>query len=150
MPLIPNPPRLREGVLLAKLREVQQTYGFLSHETLDRAAQDLGVPLTQLYSAATFYTTFSFRPRGRHTVRVCMGTACHIRGSEKLLEKLEADLEINPLETTSDGVFTLETVHCVGSCSMSPVIQIDNDTQGRFKINRLSRILKAYASKEDA
>jgi len=150
MPLIPHPPCLEGGALLEKLHAVQKEHGFLSKETLASAANDLGVPLTQFYRAATFYTAFSFKPRGRHTIRVCMGTACHIRGGEKLLENLEATLGIRSDETTADGEFTLETVRCVGSCSMSPVIQLDENTKGRLKADRLFRIMKQYMGQNEA
>ena len=147
MPLLAHPPRMAEGALLAKLHAIQKEHGHLSQEALDLAARDLGVPLSRLYSAATFYSAFSFEPRGRCAIRVCMGTACHIRGGEMLLENLEAALGVAPEETTADGEYTLEVVHCVGSCSMSPVIQIDGETKGRLKADRLSNILKRTMSK---
>jgi NADH:ubiquinone oxidoreductase subunit E len=112
------------------------------------AAQDLAVPLSQLYSAAFFYSAFSFEPRGKHTVQVCLGTACYIRGGDRLLEKIETLLAVKPSETSQDGMFTLETVHCLGSCSMSPVMRIDEDTYGRLKVDRVSRILKKYRPDE--
>lgn len=149
MPLLSQPRRLEGGALLDRLHAIQKAHGFLSPETLKEAAGDLNVPLTQLYSAATFYSAFRFQPKGRHTVRVCMGTACHIRGGEKLLEKLESDLGVKSRETTADGEFTLETVRCVGSCSMSPVIQIDGDTRGRLRPDRLTGILDRYLSAEE-
>jgi NADH:ubiquinone oxidoreductase subunit E len=150
MPLLAPPPRLEGGALLARLHAIQKEHGHLSQETLSRAALDLSIPLSQLYGAATFYKAFSFHPRGRCAIRVCMGTACHIRGGEKLLENLEATLKVKPEETTADGEFTLEVVHCVGSCSMSPVIQIDGDTKGRLKADRLPGILKRYMPKDEA
>ena len=150
MPLLPLHPPLQGGALLAKLHALQEDCGYLSLETLDRAARELGVPLSQLYSAAIFYSAFSFQPRGLHTIRVCMGTACHIRGGENLHEQLEALLGIKVEETTADRQFTLETVRCVGSCSMSPVIQIDGDTRGRLRPDRLAKVLQAYVPLEAA
>ena len=144
MILIPQPQPPAGGALLTKLHEIQADRGCLSQEALQQAAQELEVSLSQLYGAATFYSAFSFQPRGRHTIRVCMGTACHIRGGEQLLERLTAMLDVPPGQTTEDGAFTLETVHCVGSCSMSPVIRIDSETQGRLRADRLFRILKTY------
>jgi len=144
MPLIPQPPPPAGGALLAKLHAINAEHGYLPEDELRRAADELDVPLSQLYSAATFYAAFSFEPRGRHTIHVCLGTACYIRGGEKLLEKLEAILGVEPGETTNDRVFTLETVHCVGSCSMSPVMRVDGDTHGRLRADRLFRILKKY------
>ena len=150
MPLLSQPRRLAEGVLLDRLHAIQKEHGYLPQSALKEAAQDLDVPFIQLYSAATFYAAFCFHPRGRHTIRVCMGTACHIRGGGQLLEKLEADLKVKAEETSSDGEFTLTTVRCVGSCGMSPVIQVDNDTLGRLRSDRLAGILKHYMPEEDA
>jgi NADH:ubiquinone oxidoreductase subunit E len=130
------------------LHAISTEYGYLPEQDLRIAADELGVPLSQIYSAATFYSAFSFRPRGRHTVQVCLGTACYIRGGDRLLEKLETTLGVKQGETTEDGVFTIETVHCLGSCSMSPVIRVDEDTYGRLKVDRISRILKKYRSSE--
>ena len=150
MALIPQPHYPPGGALLTKLHEVQTTQGYLSQESLQHAAQELGVSLSQLYSAATFYSAFSFQPLGRHIIRVCMGTACHIRGGEKLLERLNTLLNVSAGQTTEDGNFTLEIVHCVGSCSMSPVIRIGDRTIGRLRSDRLRRILKPYGSKDAA
>ena len=144
MPLIPQPLALPGGALLARLHGINAQHGYLPEEALRGAADELGVPLSQVYSAASFYAAFSFEPRGRHTIRVCQGTACYIRGGDKILEKLKAILGVKPGETTGDRLFTLETVYCVGSCSMAPVVRVDGDTYGRLKPDRLSRILTKY------
>ena len=144
MPLIAQPPPPAGGALLARLHAIKTEHGYLPEEALRCAAEELGVPLSQVYSAASFYAAFSFEPRGRHTVHVCQGTACYIRGGDKILEKLEAILGVRPGETTGDRLFTLETVYCVGSCSMSPVIRVGDDTYGRLRPDRLPRILKKY------
>ncbi len=149
MPLIPQPPPLAGGALLDKLHAINAEHGYLPEPELRRAADELGVPLSQLYSTASFYASFSLEPRGRHKICVCQGTACYIRGGDKLLEKLTAVLGIKPNETTQDRLFTLETVYCVGSCSMSPVIRVDGDTYGRLKAERLPRILKKYQPAEE-
>jgi NADH-quinone oxidoreductase subunit E len=116
----------------------------MAREDLESVATELGIPLSLVFHSATFYRAFSFTPRGRHTVRVCMGTACHIRGGEKLLEKLPSRLSVQPGETTKDRLFTLETVHCVGACSMSPVIQINATTRGRLRADRIDRLIRPY------
>jgi NADH-quinone oxidoreductase subunit E len=149
MPLIVQPPPPPAGVLLAKLHTINAEYGYLPEADLRRAADELGVPLSQIYSTASFYAAFSFRPRGRHTIQVCLGTSCYIRGGEELLEKLEATLGVKPGETTEDRVFTLETVHCVGSCSMSPVIRVDGEPYGRLKADRIPYILNQYRPAEE-
>ena len=144
MPLISQPSPLDGGALLERLHDINGEHGYLPQEDMRRAADELGVPLSQLYSTASFYASFSFEPRGRHTIHLCQGTACYIRGGDKILEKLEATLGVKLGETTDDLLFTLETVYCVGSCSMAPVIRVDGDTYGRLKTERLPRILKKY------
>ena len=148
MPLIVQPQPPAGGALLSRLHAINAKYGYLPEAELRNAAEELGVSLSQLYSAAAFYAAFSFQPRGRHTVRVCLGTACYIRGGERLLGKLKAALGVKPGETTGDWLFTLETVHCVGSCSMSPVVRVDGDTYGRLKADRVPRILEQYRPAE--
>jgi NADH:ubiquinone oxidoreductase subunit E len=144
MPLIAQPAHPPGGALLSKLHAINSEQGYLPEEDLRIAANELGVPLSHIFSAAAFYSAFSFKPRGRHTVQICLGTACYIRGGDKLLEKLEAALEVRQGETTEDGMFTIETVYCLGSCSMSPVIRVDGDTYGRLKVDRIPRILRKY------
>jgi NADH:ubiquinone oxidoreductase subunit E len=144
MPLIPQPDHAPAGAVLARLHEIHSARGYLPEDDLCTAANDLAIPLSQLYSAAAFYSAFSFEPRGRHTVQVCLGTACYIRGGDRLLEKIETLLAVKAGQTTQDGMFTLETVYCLGSCSMSPVIRVDEETYGRLRIDRVSRILKKY------
>ncbi len=144
MPLIAQPDHPPAGAVLARLHEIHSARGYLPEADLRTAANDLAIPLSQLYSAAAFYSAFSFQPRGRHTVQVCLGTACYIRGGDRLLEKIETSLSVKPGETTPDGLFTIETVHCLGSCSMSPVIRVDEETYGRLRVDRVNRILKKY------
>ncbi len=148
MPLIPQPPPPAGGALLARLHAINAEHGYLPEEELRRAADELGVPLSQVYSAASFYAAFSFEPRGRHTIHVCQGTACYIRGGDKILDKLESMLKVKVGETTNDRFFTLETVYCLGSCSMGPVIRVDGDTYGRLRPDRLPRILEKYQEQE--
>jgi NADH-quinone oxidoreductase subunit E len=148
MPLITQKPPLPAGVLLARLHGINAAHGYLPEGELRTAAHELGVPLSQLYSAASFYAAFSFQPRGRHTIQVCLGTACYIRGADRLLDKLESLLGVRPGNTTGDREFTVETAYCFGSCSMSPVVRVDGKPYGRVKADRLHRILKAYRQGE--
>jgi NADH:ubiquinone oxidoreductase subunit E len=148
MPLIAQEPPLAAGELLTKLHGINAAHGFLPERELRTAADELCVPLSQLYSAASFYTAFSFQPRGRHTIQVCLGTACYIRGADRLLEKLESLLGIGPGETTEDQAFTVETAYCFGSCSMSPVIRVDGEPYGRLTADRLPRILRRFRHEE--
>jgi NADH:ubiquinone oxidoreductase subunit E len=144
MPLIAQPAHPPAGAVLARLHEIHSARGWLPEADLRAAALDLAIPLSQLYSAAAFYAGFSFQPRGRHTIQVCLGTACYIRGGDRLLEKVETSLGVKAGETTQNGIFTLETVHCLGSCSMSPVIRVDEETYGRLRVDRVARIWKRY------
>jgi NADH-quinone oxidoreductase subunit E len=148
MPLITREPPPPAGVVLATLHGINSAHGYLPEGALRAAADELGVPLSQLYSTASFYSAFGFEPRGRHTIQVCVGTACYIRGADRLLEKLESLLGVRPGETTADGTFTLETAYCFGSCSMSPVIRVDGQPQGRVRADRLPRILSKYLPAE--
>jgi NADH:ubiquinone oxidoreductase subunit E len=148
MRLITQTPPPPAGALLARLHGINSTHGYLPEHELRTAADELGVPLSQLYSAASFYAAFSFQPRGRHIIQVCLGTACYIRGADRLLEKLESLLGIRPGETTGDQAFTLETAYCFGSCSMSPVIRVDGEPYGRLKADHLPRILKKCQERE--
>jgi len=144
MPLIAQAPPTPGGAVLARLHAINAAHGYLPAEELRRAAVELAVPLSQLYSAASFYAAFSFEPRGRHTIHACQGTACYIRGGDKLLDALETTLGVPQGETTADRCFTLETVYCLGSCSLAPVIRVDGDTYGRMKADRLPHVLKRY------
>jgi len=148
MSLISQPDPPPSGAVLAKLHAINSQHGYLPEKDFRLAANELGVPLSKLYSVATFYSAFSFKPRGQHTIHICMGTACYIKGGERLLEKLESTLGIKEGETTEDGMFSIETVHCLGSCSMSPVMRVDEETYGRLKVDRISRILKQYRPSE--
>jgi len=150
MALIAAPPPPPGGALLARLHAIQAEHGYLPAEELKGVAAELSMPLSQVYSAATFYAAFGFEPRGKHTLQVCQGTACYIRGGERLLQKLESLLGVAPGETTRDRLFTLEVVHCLGSCSMSPVIRVDQATHGRLKVELLPRILKKYYAPAEA
>jgi NADH:ubiquinone oxidoreductase subunit E len=142
MPLIAQPPAPPAGALLARLHAINAGHGYLPEPELRRAAEELGVPLSQLYGAASFYAAFSFRPRGRHCVQVCLGTACYIRGGDRLLARLESTLGVAAGETTADHEYTLQTAYCFGSCSMSPVIRIDGVPYGRLRPDRLPRFLE--------
>ena len=144
MPLLPESQAPPAGAILDRLHDIQTANGCLSREDLKKIAEDLGVSLSRLYHCASFYDAFSFEPKGRHTIRICMGTACHIRGGEKVLEKLTSRLNIQPGETSEDRRFTLEKVHCVGACSMSPVLCIDAKTQGRISVDKIERLIKPY------
>ena len=134
----------QEAGLIAMLQDIQKEKGYLPEEDLDIVATQVGVPLSRLFSLATFYKAFSLIPRGRHCVNVCLGTACHVRGGAKLLDKLERDLDVKPGETTVDKRFTLEAVRCVGCCGLAPVVVIDDHFHGKLNQKDLDKVLKTY------
>jgi NADH-quinone oxidoreductase subunit E len=113
------------GAVIAVLEEIQAQYGYLPEKALRAAADGMGWPLVDMYGVATFYRSFSLKPRGRHLVRVCLGTACHVRGAPMVVEELQRQLGIAAGETTPDGLFTLETVNCLGACALGPIVVVD-------------------------
>jgi len=133
-----------DASLLSILEEIQGRYRYLSREAMILVSERLGVPLSQIYSVATFYHAFSLVPRGRHTISVCTGTACHVRGAEQVLSRLETVLGIRPGEVTRDGQFTLETVNCLGCCALGPVVVIDGEYEGQMTIKKVDRLLKRW------
>jgi NADH-quinone oxidoreductase E subunit len=141
---IANKYRDGKAGVISLLQEINLQYGYLPEEALKLAAKKLDVPLIQVYSVATFYTAFSLRPRGRHLINVCLGTACFVRGGTRIVEKLERELGIKAGRTTEDLKFSLETVHCLGCCSLAPVMRIDKDTYGRLRQEKVPQILKRY------
>lgn len=129
--------------LLAILQDIQKEENHLPKVDLRKVAEELGVSLARVYSMATFFTSFSLAPRGRHTCTVCMGTACHVRGAPKLVEKLSRDLGIRAGETTPDRNVTLETVNCVGACALGPLVIVDGEYHGIMTSTKMDRIVDA-------
>lgn len=136
--------RGKPGALIPVLHEAQEVIGFLPREVQERVAEGLNVPLSEIYSVITFYALFSLKPKGRHTISICKGTACYVRGSDSILEKLVEELGIEPGDTTDDGRFSLEVVRCMGACGLGPVMRIDDDIYARLKPDRIPEILAKY------
>ena len=134
----------RESAILAILQDIQAEEKYLPKETLEYVSQRMQIPLGQVFRIATFYNALSLKPRGRHKIDVCLGTACHVRGGERILNKLERDLGIPVGETTKDKRFTLEAVHCVGCCSLGPVAVIDGDVYGRLSQDKVPALVKEF------
>jgi NADH-quinone oxidoreductase subunit E len=134
----------RDSAILAILQDIQAEEKYLPKETLEYVSQRMQIPLGQVFRIATFYNALSLKPRGRHKIDVCLGTACHVRGGEKILNKLERDLGVSVGETTKDKRFTLEAVHCVGCCSLGPVAVIDGETFGRLSQDKVPALLKDF------
>ena len=134
----------RPGSLIPVLEEVQEAIGYLPRSVQRRVALGLTIPFSEVYGVVTFYSFFTMVPRGRHTVRCCLGTACYVRGGEKILDKLTKTLNVSPGETTGDRCFSLETVRCLGACGLAPVAMVDEDTYRQMKPSKVSEILEAY------
>ncbi len=130
--------------LIPVLQEIQDSYNYLPKDELQVVAVKLNVPLTQIYSVATFYTMFSLVPKGDHQLKVCLGTTCHLRGGQRLVDSLSSRLGCEVGYTTKDGSFSLETVGCLGSCAQAPVMMIDEKYYARVTVDKVPKILKLY------
>jgi NADH-quinone oxidoreductase subunit E len=134
---------LKENII-GILQGITEEYNWLPRETIYYTAERLKVPFSYVYRIASFFTQFSLKPRGRHIIKVCLGTACFVRGSPKIIDQIQSDLGIAPGETTEDGLFTLETVNCLGACALGPLMVVDQDYHGRMKAAKIPSVLKTY------
>ncbi len=133
-----------KALLVDILQDIQAELGYLPKDALQATAKGLEVPASRVYSVATFFKAFSLTPRGRNLINVCMGTACHVRGSDKVLAQIEQELNIKAGQTTSDLKFTLETVNCVGSCALGPMVIVGEDYHGEMTPEAVSAVLGNY------
>ncbi len=136
--------------LIMILQEVQADLHYLPREALERVSAKMDLALSQIYGVATFYKAFSLEPRGRHHICVCTGTACHVRNSRSIVEKLERDLKVERGHTTPDGEFTLETVNCVGACALGPVAVADEKYWGHLTVSDVEKMLESLRPKSPA
>lgn len=141
--------RKEPGALIPVLEEVQEITGYVPEVVQRRIAQGLGIPLGSVYGVVTFYSYFTMKPRGRHEVRVCLGTACHVRGAQRNLAHIQDRLGIQPGECTEDREFSLDLVRCLGACGLAPVMLVDRDTHRQVKTTKLDGILYGYRTKTD-
>jgi len=132
------------GPLISILQDIQSIFGYLPKDILSYLSQKLKVSESKIWGIVTFYAQFYLEPRGKNTVRVCLGTACHVKGVKKVLERLQKILGIQPGETTEDLNFSLETVRCLGTCFLAPVIMVDQDYFGKLTPDRVERIIDQY------
>ena len=133
-----------EGNLIQILLEIQREERWLPKDTLERVGQKLGIPLTQIYHIATFYKAFSLVPRGRHSVSVCTGTACHVRGAPRLLDRVTESLKIEPGQTSEDMYFSLDTVNCLGCCALGPVLVLDGEYHSNPTSEQIETLFNTY------
>ncbi|MBP9561712.1 MAG: NAD(P)H-dependent oxidoreductase subunit E [Syntrophorhabdaceae bacterium] len=130
--------------MLAMFQDVQRLYRYLPKDAIMYICKKLDVPLSKGYEVATFYKALSLKPRGKHTVHVCLGTACHLRGGPNILETFERELNIKTGETTSDGNFTIETVNCLGACALAPLVRVDEQDFGKATQAVVKKIINEF------
>ncbi len=132
------------GALMPVLHEAQNIYGYLPAEVQTVIAERLNVPLAEVYGVATFYSQFSLYPKGKHQISVCLGTACYVKGSDKILDVLEKELKIKCGQCTPDNKFSIDSCRCVGACGLAPVMIIDGEVYGKLKPDDVAGILDGY------
>ena len=130
--------------LISMLQDVQSEYNYLPEYALRQVAKSLELSLIQVYGVATFFKAFSLKPRGRHIINICLGTACHVRGAGRVLDEIGRQLDIKAGETTEDFRFTMETVNCVGACALGPIVVIDGKYSGQMKTDKVKALLESY------
>lgn len=133
-----------QGILMQALHKAQSIFGYLPIEVQKFVSEELNVPLAEVYGVATFYTQFSIEPKGKHKIGVCLGTACYVRNSQAVLDKLSETLKIKVGTTTDDGLFTLEATRCLGCCGLAPVMMIDDEVYGKVDPNKIPEIIASY------
>lgn len=131
------------------LQEIQLQHNYLPEKELRYISAKLDIPLIDLFSIASFYSSFSLSPRGKHLVQVCLGTACHVRGAHRVLAETQKRLKISPGETTEDQLFTFKTVNCLGACALGPIVVVDNNYHGNTRAQKVNEILENYCDKHD-
>ncbi len=130
--------------ILAILQDIQAVYNYLPREAMMRVVEKLQVSTTQVSSLATFFHAFSLKPRGKNIVTVCMGTACHVRGAPRVLDEIERQMGVKNQETTPDGMFTVETVNCVGACALGPLVMVNGNYHGNIATSEVTEVLDHY------
>lgn len=136
--------RNEQGNLMPVLQKAQEIFGCLSYDVQELISKELKVPMAEIYGVATFYSLFALEPKGEHVVRVCMGTACYVRGAQAVLDKLAEELNVAVGKTTEDGKFTLEATRCLGACGLAPVMTIGEKVYGRITADDVKKILQEY------
>ncbi len=134
----------KPGMLIQALHAAQSLIGYLPPLVLKIVSKALDIPLSEVYGVVTFYHFFSMKPRGKHVIQVCLGTACYVRGGQEILSQLQKELKIEIGEVTEDGLYSLEVMRCAGACGLAPVVRVDNDVHKRVNPAQISNILKSY------
>jgi len=145
--ILANYPNARRDDLIPMLQEVQEEQGYLSKKTVIEIGRYLHLPVSKIYGVATFYNQFRFQPLGIYNIQVCRGTACHVKGSEKVLDSLTRELKIKPGESTRDGLFSIEVVACIGACGLAPVISVNGEFYAGVTPESIKQIVESYRRK---
>ena len=141
--------KIKAAYLIPLLQDIQEEYGYLPREVLEYISREGGIPLSRIFGVITFYEQFYLEPQGKHTIKCCRGTACHVKDGQKIASTLSEILEIEEGETTADGLFTFETVACLGTCFLAPVIMIDDEYYGNLTTGEVTKIIKRYRTGEN-
>lgn len=137
-----------KGALIPLLQAAQDTYGYIPTTAIDQISEIVGIPAAEIYGVITFYSQFRLKPLGKYLIKICDGTACHVNSSERIAGTIEDELQVTGNDTTPDGLFTLQKVACLGCCSLSPVIMINDETFGRLTPKKVQQLLKEYKAKD--
>lgn len=140
--------RKQTGALIPLLQAAQDSYGYIPEKIIFYISELVGIPAADIYGVITFYTQFRLKPLGKNLIRICEGTACHVNGAKSILSSLQDELGISVGETTGDGIFSLQSVACLGCCSLAPVIMVNNHTHGNLTADKLKKIVKKYKAEE--
>ncbi len=138
-----------KGGIMGALHEVQDEYGYISEANQKYLSDKLGVPLSEIYGIITFYSRFSLMPKGKYNVQVCMGTACYVRGAEAVINAFKDNLGIDVGQVTEDGLFSLESVRCIGACGLAPALVVNEDVYGKVTPDMVPKIIDTYRKKEE-
>lgn len=133
--------------LIQILNEIQEHYGYVPMEVQEKVAEFLSIPLAEVYGVVTFYSRFSLEPQGKYKISVCLGTACFVKGSQKIMDRLTERLKIQPGQTTEDGLFTIDQTRCVGACGLAPVFTVNNEVYGKATVQKLDQVLDELIAK---
>jgi len=137
------------GTVIGLLQDIHEEYGYLPEDILDQTAKDIDVPLSTLYSLATFYSSFRLEPMGKHHICTCVGTACHVKGAPFVVDTIERELKIKSGETTEDGKYTFDTVNCLGACALAPLVVIDDEYHGKMDQKKIAKLLEDSKKESD-
>ncbi|MFC2033681.1 NAD(P)H-dependent oxidoreductase subunit E [Chloroflexota bacterium] len=140
--------RSQPNQLIEVLQDVQKNYGYISKEAMQTVSQDLGAPLIEVYGVASFYKAFRLKPSGKNVLTMCMGTACHVRGARLLLDQATGQLGVKPGEVTSDGLFSVEHVNCLGACALGPIVTVNGDYHHHMTPGKLRKLIEALRSQK--